>query len=79
MERLEEKVGGIKEDVTELKTDRDKHEIRITSLEVSNSSVLTDMKNLIKSVDGLVSSLKWGFGLALSTLLMFFIWFIQRG
>ena len=44
MERLEEKVGGIKEDVTELKTDRDKHEIRITSLEVSNSSVLTDMK-----------------------------------
>lgn len=78
MDILREKVEGIKEDVAELKGDRDKHEIRITNLEVSNSSVLSDIKNLIKSVDNLISMLKWGFAAAFTTLLGFFIWFIQN-
>lgn len=78
MDILREKVEGIKEDVVELKGDRDKHEIRITNLEVSNSSVLADIKNLIKSVDNLISMLKWGFATAFTTLLGFFIWFIQN-
>lgn len=79
MDVLREKVENIREDVMELKSDRDDHERRITSLEVSESSIIAKMENLVDSVRSLISMLKWGFGLAFTTLLGFFIWYIQRG
>lgn len=79
MDVLREKVENIKEDVTELKSDRDDHERRITNLEVSESSIMAKIENLVDSVRSLISMLKWGFGLAFTTLLGFFIWYIQRG
>lgn len=79
MDVLREKVENIREDVTELKSDRDEHERRITNLEVSESSIMAKIENLVDSVRSLISMLKWGFGLAFTTLLGFFIWYIQRG
>lgn len=79
MDVLREKVENIREDVTELKNDRDDHERRITSLEVSESSIMAKIENLVDSVRSLISMLKWGFGIAFTTLLGFFIWYIQRG
>ena len=79
MDVLREKVENIREDVTELKSDRDDHERRITNLEVSESSIMAKIENLVDSVRSLISMLKWGFGLAFTTLLGFFIWYIQRG
>lgn len=79
MDVLREKVENIREDVMELKSDRDDHERRITSLEVSESSIIAKIENLVDSVRSLISMLKWGFGLAFTTLLGFFIWYIQRG
>lgn len=77
MEMLNQKIEGCTEDIKELKGDRDDHEKRISSLEISNSSILVEIKHLIESVNGLVSMLKWGFGIVLTTLLGFFIWYIQ--
>lgn len=77
MEMLNQKIEGCTEDIKELKGDRDDHEKRISSLEISNSSILVEIKHLIESVNGLVSMLKWGFGIALTTLLGFFVWYIQ--
>lgn len=78
MDVLKEKVENIREDVVELKGDRDDHERRITSLEVSESTIMAKMENLVDSVKSLTSVLKWGFALAFGSLLSFFIWFIQQ-
>lgn len=78
METITEKMGNCEGEIKELKTDRDDHDRRITNLEISNSSILVEIKHLIQSVNGLVSMLKWGFGVALTTLLGFFIWYIQK-
>lgn len=78
MERIDEKMTNCSEDIIELKTDRDDHEKRIRGLELSNSSILVEIKHLIESVNGLVSMLKWGFGIGLTTLLGFFVWYIQK-
>lgn len=78
MEGVNEKIANCTDDVQELKSDRDDHEVRIRGLELSNSSILVEIKHLIESVNGLVSMLKWGFGIGLTTLLGFFIWYIQK-
>ena len=78
MEGVNEKIANCTDDVQELKSDRDDHEVRIRGLELSNSSILVEIKHLIESVNGLVSMLKWGFGTGLITLLGFFIWYIQK-
>lgn len=78
MEKMKGQMENCVEGVDELKRDRDDHERRITSLEISNSSILVEIKHLIQSVNGLVSMLKWGFGIALTALLGFFIWYVQN-
>lgn len=78
MEGVNEKIANCTDDVQELKIDRDDHEVRIRGLELSNSSILVEIKHLIESVNGLVSMLKWGFGIGLTTLLGFFVWYIQK-
>lgn len=77
MESMTEKLENCKEDLKELKDDRDNHEGRIHSLEMSNSSILVEIKHLIESVNGLVSMLRWGFTAAFMLLAGFFVWYIQ--
>ena len=79
MDVLREKMENCTSAVKEVRLDVEDHERRITNLEISNSSVLVEIKHLVESVKGLVSMLKWGFGIAFTTLLGFFIWFIQNG
>lgn len=47
----------------------EKHEIRIGALEVNDASMGQRVDNLIKSVDGLVSTMKWTMGLIVSIVL----------
>lgn len=55
----------------------DKHGERIDSLEQSRAGSDMQMKHLIKEVSNLVSTMKWFMALSGTTLLGFFIWYIQ--
>lgn len=54
------------------------HSERIDKLEQFESSTIVEIRNLIDQVKTLVNSIRWGMGLTITTLLGFFIWYIQR-
>lgn len=41
----------------------DKHENRITNLEITDATIMQQVKDLVKSVDGLVVTMRWLMGL----------------
>ncbi len=54
------------------------HSERIDKLEQFESSTRVELRNLIEQIKSLVNAIKWGTGLTVSSLLAFFIWYIQR-
>ncbi|NKF05309.1 hemolysin XhlA family protein [Clostridium gasigenes] len=41
----------------------EKHENRITNLEITDATIMQQVRDLVKSVDGLVSTMKWLLGI----------------
>lgn len=54
------------------------HSSRIDSLEQFRSSTEIEIKNLVEQIKSLVSTIKWFMGLTFTTLVGFFIWYIQQ-
>lgn len=54
------------------------HSERIDNLEKFQSSTAVKIEHLIEQITSLISAIKWGTGLTITTLLAFFIWYIQR-
>lgn len=53
------------------------HGNRIDKLEQYQSRTEVKIENLIEQIKSLVSTIKWAMGLTITTLLGFFIWYIQ--
>lgn len=54
------------------------HGERIDKIEQFRSSTEIEIKNLIEQIKALVSTMKWFIGLTFTTLVGFFIWYIQQ-
>lgn len=53
------------------------HGNRIDKLEQYQSRTEVKIENLIEQIKSLVTTIKWAMGLTITTLLGFFIWYIQ--
>lgn len=51
---------------------------RIDDLEQHKAGVVVQIENLCKKIDGLIKSIQWGSGVIITTLIGFFIWYIQN-
>ena len=54
------------------------HGERIDKIEQFRSSTEIEIRNLIEQIKALVSTMKWFIGLTFTTLVGFFIWYIQQ-
>ena len=54
------------------------HGVRIDNLERYQSKTEVEIKNLIEQIKALVTTIKWAMGLTITTLLGFFIWYVQN-
>lgn len=84
------KVGGLMENVCIEKHKRvdeclatqdrrlSNHSERIDKLEQFESSTRIEIRNLIEQIKNLVSALRWFTGITITTLVGFFIWYIQN-
>lgn len=54
------------------------HSDRIDNLEKFQSGTVIKIEHLIEQITSLISAIKWGTGITITTLLSFFIWYIQR-
>ena len=54
------------------------HSGRIDNLEKHQSRTEVKMENLIEQIKSLVTTIKWAMGLTITTLLGFFIWYVQN-
>lgn len=55
----------------------DSHRSRIGNLEQFRSSTEIEIKNLVKQIGDLVSVIKWFMGLLATSMIGFFIWYVQ--
>lgn len=68
---------SIKEQIKRNETRLDKHSERIKQLEYYRTRTEVQVENLIKEIASLVSTMRWTMGLLVTTLVAFFIWYIQ--
>lgn len=54
------------------------HSERLDKVEQYQNRVEVQIENLCNKIDGLISSMKWTSGLIITSLLGFFIWYIQK-
>lgn len=55
------------------------HSKRLDALEVDNSSLKTEMKNLCTKVSDLISTIKWGLGIFVTVALFVLGYLIKKG
>lgn len=56
----------------------DNHSNRLDKLEQFESSTRIEIRNLIEQIKNLVNTLRWFTGITITTLIGFFIWYIQN-
>lgn len=54
------------------------HSERLDKVEQYQSRVEVQIENLCKKIDSLISSMRWGMGVLVTTLIGFLIWYIQK-
>jgi len=54
------------------------HSERLDKVEQYQSRVEVQIENLCKKIDSLISSMRWGMGILITTLVGFLIWYIQK-
>jgi phage shock protein A len=72
-----EKHKNIEQRLTTQDTRLNNHSERIDKLEQYQSRTETKIENLCEQIKALVTTIKWAMGLTVTTLLGFFIWYIQ--
>lgn len=75
---MEEKFNHLNEKLETQITRINNHSERIDDLEKSDARITTKMEHLIEKIDSLISTIKWAGGIAATTLVGFFIWYIQQ-
>lgn len=68
---------SIKEQIKRNETRLNNHSERIKQLEYYRTRTEVQVENLIKEIASLVSTMRWTMGLLVTTLVAFFIWYIQ--
>ena len=68
---------SMKEQIKRNEARLDKHSERIKTLENYHTRTEVQIENLIKEIGSLVSTMRWTMGLLVTTLVAFFIWYIQ--
>ena len=68
---------SIKEQIKRNETRLNNHSERIKQLEYYRTRTEVQVENLIKEIGSLVSTMRWTMGLLVTTLVAFFIWYIQ--
>lgn len=77
MDIFDEKLKRV-DDMVKRNEDRlNRHGERLDKLDYFKSSTETEMKNLISQISDLISIIKWFMGFTISSLVAFFIWYIQ--
>lgn len=74
---MEEKLNHLSEKLDTQVVRINDHSKRIDELEKSDARITTKMEHLIEKIDSLISTIKWAGGIAFTTLVGFFIWYIQ--
>lgn len=69
---------SIKEQIKRNETRLNNHSERIKQLEYYRTRTEVQVENLIKEIASLVSTMRWTMGLLVTTLVAFFIWYIQN-
>ena len=54
------------------------HDTRLNNLEQYKSRTEVEIKNLIEQIKSLVTTMRWFMGLFASSLIGFFIWYVQN-
>ncbi len=54
------------------------HSERLDKVEQYQNRVEVQIENLCKKMDSLISSMRWGMGVLVTTLIGFLIWYIQK-
>ena len=62
-EMIQDKFKSIWHEISESKSERTELFKRVGALEVDTSSIKTEIKNLCKSVESLINTIKWGLGI----------------
>ena len=78
MEKLEQQIIQLSKEDERHERRLNDHSKKIDSLEQFKSSSQIEIKNLIEQIKSLVSTIKWFMGLTFTTLVGFFIWYIQK-
>lgn len=60
---IEDKFKSVWHEINESKVERTELFKRVGCLEVDTGSIKADVKNLCKSVDSLINTIKWGLGI----------------
>lgn len=68
---------SMKEQIKRNETRLNNHSERIKQLENYRTRTEVQVENLIKEIASLVSTMRWTMGLLVTTLVTFFIWYIQ--
>ena len=68
---------SMKEQIKRNETRLNNHSERIKQLENYRTRTEVQVENLIKEIASLVSTMRWTMGLLVTTLVAFFIWYIQ--
>lgn len=68
---------SMKEQIKRNETRLNNHSERIKQLEYYRTRTEVQVENLIKEIGSLVSTMRWTMGLLVTTLVAFFIWYIQ--
>lgn len=69
---------SMKEQIKRNETRLNNHSERIKQLEYYRTRTEVQVENLIKEIGSLVSTMRWTMGLLVTTLVAFFIWYIQN-
>ena len=68
---------SMKEQIKRNETRLNNHSDRIKQLENYRTRTEVQIENLIREIGSLVSTMRWTMGLLVTTLVAFFIWYIQ--
>lgn len=74
-----EKHKTIDEKLDEHEARLNNHSARLDALEVDNSSLKTEMKNVCKDIQNLISTIKWGLGIFTTVALFVLGYLVKRG
>lgn len=78
MEKIEQQIIQLQKEDERHERRLNDHSRRLDAQEQFEASTKIEIRNLIEQIKALVSAIKWGTTIIISTLLGFFIWYVQK-